>query len=297
MSAESEQLIAKLRSDPVDFTADLDVLRARFSGLAAPLDGAGVSVRDTVIGGVPVQEIVPPTASGGAGVVVFVHAGGFIAGSAAASSPLAARLAVACGRRVLSVDYALAPEHPFPAARDQLAAVMAAVRADGGEPSSVALVGASAGAGIALQYLASQPSASGAQPPVGALVLLSPFVDLELSGDTMTTNAAIDPSLTPAGLARCAGDYLAGLPATDVDVLGVDLSALPRTLIQVGGLEILLDDSVRLASRLAHQGVDVRLECWAGMVHVFPTFAGVLPEGREAIARIGAFVRESRVAA
>ncbi|TAJ49096.1 MAG: alpha/beta hydrolase [Herbiconiux sp.] len=289
MVTESDRIVEMLRADPVDFAGELSLLRTRFSGLAGaqPLPAPARS-REMMLGGVPVQEISSPDDE--PGVVIFVHAGGFIAGSAEASRPLAARIAGACRRRVVSVDYSLAPEHPFPAARDELAAVFDALVMQGEDAGRIALVGASAGGGLALQFLADRASSPEAALP-GALAVISPFADLALTGSSMTDKAADDPSLTPEGLARCAADYLGARPLRDADVLGASLIHFPPTLVQVGTREILLDDSLRLAGALAAADVDVRLECWAGMVHVFPTFAGVLREGREAIESLGAFVR------
>lgn len=283
--ADVDEIIALLRADPVDLAGDLASVRARFATLAgADRPPPPATVRSATAAGVPVLEITHP--DDGPGVVLFVHAGGYIAGSAEASLPLAARIARAAGRRLISVDYALAPEHPFPIARDQIAAVYDAVIDEGVRPAEVALVGASAGGGIALQFLVATTAA-----PPGALVVLSPFADLELLGESMERNAPNDPSLTRSGLERCADDYLGAVPAVEADVLHAPLGHFPPTLVQVGSLEILQDDSVRLAAALARAGVEVRLENWAGMVHVFPTFAGALAEGREAIEGIGAFIR------
>ncbi|WP_291048952.1 alpha/beta hydrolase [Herbiconiux sp.] len=286
---ESNRIVEMLRANPIDFADDLLAVRARFRALpGAEAPTAPARVQESTLGGVPVIEISSPDDEGG--IVVFVHAGGFVAGSARGSLALAGRIAAACRRRLVSVDYALAPEHPFPAARDQVAAVFDALVAEGEHPSRIALVGASAGAGLALQFVAAR-GGSAAGPVPGALAVLSPFVDLALTGGSMTANAADDPSLTRAGLARCARDYLGGRPSSVADVLGAPLGHFPPTLVQVGGREILLDDSVRLASALAAAGVEVRFESWSGQVHVFPTFAAVLAEGREAIERIGEFVR------
>jgi acetyl esterase/lipase len=283
--SDIEGIVALLRADPVDFTGDLDSLRARFATLAdTDRPQPPTTVRSTTSAGVPVLEVTHP--DDGPGVVIFVHAGGYIAGSAEASLPLAARIARAAGRRLISVDYALAPEHPFPIARDQIAEVYDAIVDEGVPPAEVALVGASAGGGIAVQFLAATTA-----PPPGALVLLSPFVDLELLGQSMERNAPNDPSLTRSGLERCAVDYLGATPPREADVLHARLEHFPPTLLQVGGLEILQDDSVRLAEALVRAGAEVRFENWAGMVHVFPTFARAVDEGREAIERIGAFIR------
>ena len=130
-------------------------------------------------------------------------------------------------------------------------------------------------------------------PLPGAAVCLSPWVDLEAVGDSMTGKSADDPLVQRAGLLRMAAYYLNGLgPRHPLAApLYADLTGLPPLLIQVGDAETLLDDAVRLAQRAEAAGVKVNIDVWEEMIHVWQLFAQMLPEGREAIDRIGAFLR------
>lgn len=273
-------VIARLRADPIDFAGDITEVRRRFQALTRPPGDDEATVQESVMDGVPVLDT-------GAGVessvVVFAHAGGYVAGSAAASLPLTLDLARATGRRVVSVDYGLAPEHPFPVARDEIVAVYEHLREAGTPAHSIAFVGASAGGGLVLQ--AARAIRDRGSPLPAALAVLSPFSDLTLTGESVETNAARDPSLTRRGLAAAAAHYAATKSdlAPDVD----SLRRLPPLYVQVGSLEILLSDAIQLAARAGMADVHAVLEVWPGMVHVFPTFAAVLPEGVEALRRIG----------
>ncbi|WP_341578391.1 alpha/beta fold hydrolase [Microbacterium schleiferi] len=279
-----DRVVAALRADPVDLADDLARVRARFEQLGErdPLATGAESYRAR-IGGVSVLDIpVSPSEA----PVVFVHSGGFIAGSAAGSFALARRLADTVGRRVVSVDYRLAPEFPFPAARDDVIAVLDTL-GRGIAPERIAVVGASAGAAIALHALRELRDQGRGLP--GAVSLLSPFTDLTLSGSSFAWNHVRDPSLTRSGLAAGARAYGAsdseGLRPTMTNLRG-----FPPLQVQVGSREILLSDSLDLVREAARADIPVSLEIWAEMVHVFPTFAAVLDEGATALRRIGTFL-------
>nr|WP_257018847.1 alpha/beta hydrolase [Streptomyces sp. TLI_235] len=241
-------------------------------------------------GGVPVVTV---DVAGGRRdrVVLYFHGGGYAMGSAAASAGLASDLARCAGCRIVSVDYRLAPEHPFPAApQDALAAYRALL--DSGVPADrIALAGESAGAGLALAALAAM-AAEGLPRPASA-ALFSPWVDLTMSGASMTGKAAADPALTPRALHRRVVDYLgAGDPAHPLaSPLFADLAGLPPLLVQAGSHEILLDDATRLAARAAAADVDVTLQVTPGVPHVFQGFAHLLDEGAAALAAAGSFLR------
>lgn len=279
-----DRVVAALRADPVDLAGDLVHVRARFEQLGArdPMSDGAESHR-TDLGGVSVLDLPGPQA---AGAVIFVHAGGFLAGSAAGSFALALRLARALERRVISVDYRLAPEHPFPAARDDVVAVLRAVAAEVGA-ERVALVGASAGGGIGLHALREARDRGEALP--AAVSLLSPFTDLTLGGASYEWNSARDPSLTRTGLAAGVRAYAADDPL-ELRPSARNLRGLPPLQIQAGSREILLSDSLDLATEAARADVHVSLDVWPDMVHVFPTFAGVLEEGMGALRGIGSFL-------
>ncbi len=283
-------VIAALRANPLDFAGSIPELRAGFERLGARPDPDD-SIEE-LLGGVPVRRFLPASqaratkadeAAGRPGAVLFLHAGGYVAGSALGSSGLARALSSATAREVISVDYRLAPEHPFPAAReDALAAYQALL--DAHAPGDIAFVGASAGGGIVVQALM-ELGGRGLPMPAAAAVI-SPFVDLTASGRSYGLNADRDPSLTRSGLEAAARHYAATGRA--LDPASGPLRGFPPTQIHVGSLEILLSDSTDLAARLAGDDVHVELEVWPGMVHVFPTFSARLAEGAEALERIGA---------
>ncbi|HET6522243.1 MAG TPA: alpha/beta hydrolase, partial [Geminicoccaceae bacterium] len=208
--------------------------------------------------------------------------------------PLTWRLSAACRMAVFAVDYRLAPEHPFPAAvEDAAAAWRGLLREAGRDPRRMAIIGDSAGGGLMFATLLSLRDAG--DPLPAAAVALSPWTDLAGTGDSLAVNAAADPMFPPSegAIERTAAVYLNGAdPRTPLaSPLYGDLRGLPPTLIQVGSTEILLDDSRRMAERLRAAGVPVELEVWPSMPHVWHMKADVVPEGRRAIERIGAFVR------
>jgi acetyl esterase/lipase len=193
--------------------------------------------------------------------------------------------------RVISVDYRLAPENPYPAALEDAVAVYRAVL-EQTPASQIAVSGESAGGGLAAALLLRLREASLLLPT--AWVLLSPWVDLTLTGQSMTSKASVDPSvLTPEGLRIRVPDYLGGAdPVTPfISPIFADLTGLPPMLIQAGSHEILLDDAVRLAATAAAHDVEVTLQITPEVPHVFQAFAAILDEGKTALASAGAFLR------
>lgn len=284
--APVDAVIAALRANPLDFEGSIPELRSEFERLGASPD-PDASIED-VIGGIPVrrfparQTAADGRRNPGSGVVLFLHSGGYVAGTALGSSGLAMALAAATGREVISVDYRLAPEAPYPAARDDTLCAYSGLLEDK-DPGEIALVGASAGGGVVIHALMEMRERG--LPIPGAAAVISPFVDLTLSGDSYERNADRDPSLTRRGLEAAASHYAASGRA--VDPAAWSLQGFPPIQIHVGSIEILLSDSVNLAARLASDDVHVELEVWPGMVHVFPTFSAKLVEGTEALERIG----------
>ena len=199
---------------------------------------------------------------------IHFHGGGFVAGSPLLSRSIVSGLVRRFGSQGFSVDYRLAPEHPHPAATDDAWTFYRALCAECTDPSSVVILGESAGAALALDLCLKIGAAS--QTPPRALVLISPWLDLSLSGDTVRDQPEIDPGL-PIEFMMAARRLYRPHGALDdpaASPLFAALRDLPPVLIQVGGLEVLRDDARRLARRLEQAGVPHRLEEWAGMHHV-----------------------------
>lgn len=281
--------VAVAAYDPWVTKTDIAEMRAGFDEmLPAPLPD--VFVEATELGGTPGEWLTVP--SGGVATIFYLHGGGGIVGSAAGYRGLVGRIAAAAGARAVVVDYALAPEARFPVAYDQaLAAYRALIARADVDPASLVVIGDSFGGGLAAAILQSLRDAG--DPLPAAAALLSPYTDLTMSAETWETRADADPLITRSGAVRSADLYLGGTDAADprVSPLHGDLSGLPPLQIDVGDAECLLDDSVRLAEKAEAAGVGVDLRVWPGMVHVFPMFCEQLPEGVEAIERLGAFVR------
>ena len=240
-------------------------------------------------GGVPAEWV---SAEGSAAdrAVLYLHGGGYIIGSVRTHRVLMAGLSQASGARVLGLEYRLAPEHPFPAPVEDAVAAYRWLLAEGYDAANIAVAGDSAGGGLTVSVMV-QLRYLGLPMP-GAAVCFSPWVDLEGVGESMDANAEIDPMVQREGLSFMAEVYLGGCnPRAPLAApLYADLQGLPPTLIQVGSAETLLDDSTRLADRTRAAGVDVRLDVWEDMIHVWQLFAPMLPEGWEALAQAGEFI-------
>jgi acetyl esterase/lipase len=264
--------------------------RATLEALAARLRPASeLRCTPASAGGVPAEWILPPGASA-MPVVVYLHGGGYCAGSLSTHRHLAANIAQAAGARVLMVDYRLAPEHPFPSAVEDAQAAYGWLLAEGVAPGQVVLAGDSAGGGLALATAIALRD--GGQPLPAAIACLSPWTDLSLSGESLQTNAGADLVVGLAAMQWAASLYLGDAdPCTPLaSPLHAELAGLPPLLIQVAADEMLLSDSVILAAQAQAAGVDVTLEIWDGMQHVWQFAARYLPEGQRAVDRIGAFV-------
>lgn len=219
--------------------------------------------------------------------LLYLHGGGYVIGSISTHRGHVARLSQASGARALSVDYRLAPEHPFPAGLEDAQKAYRWLLEQGCDPAHTAIAGDSAGGGLSVATLVSLRDAGVPLPVAG--VLLSPWVDLEGIGDSVKTRADADPMVEISGLLKMARLYLHGAnPRTPLaSPLYADLQGLPPLLIQVGTAEILLDDSTRLAKLAESAGVEVELEAWEDMIHVWQALAPLVPEATEAIQRIG----------
>lgn len=239
--------------------------------------------------GVPVEWITPINLSSER-VALYVHGGAFYSGSLAGARAVAGNIAVAGKLRVLTIDYRLAPEHPFPAALDDTLTAYEWVLAKGVSPEAIILVGDSAGGTLVMALLVQLRDQ--AKPLPRSAVCLSPATDLTMSGDTWILNAQKDYLLDPAKVRAAIDLYLRGAdPRTPLaSPLYADLHALPPLLILVGSDERLLSDVTRLTAKARAAGVTVVLEVWDRMQHGWHILAAFLPEGRQALARIGEFM-------
>jgi epsilon-lactone hydrolase len=292
MTQQQREVVAgMLRASPFDPAGDLREQRPLFEKMiaAAPVP-ADVVTTPGQLGGVPVIYVDIPGITT-AGVILYFHGGFFAIGSAATSVGLAADLARNARMQVVTVDYRLAPEHPYPAAPHDAMTAYRALLDSGQDVARLALAGESAGANLALVTLTAIGRAGLPQP--ASAVLMSPRADLAGTGDSLKTKADVDPVITAEAVRVRARDYLGGADACDpaVSPLYASLAGLPPLLIQAGSHEILLDDAIRLAARAANDDVAVTLDVVPGVPHVFQAFAAVLDEGEAALTRAGAFLR------
>jgi epsilon-lactone hydrolase len=262
-----------------------------------PRPARGIEMLDRALGGIPALRVK------GRGTqperqILFLHGGAYVTGSPTLYRHILWRFAVAAEAQVAAIDYRLAPEHPFPAALEDAVAAWHGLLDEGADPSRSVVMGDSAGGGLALALLLRLRDIGSPLP--AAAVALSPWTDLAMTGNSLQQNGAADPMENPDDIPYLAACYLGdgGDPRNPyASPLYGDPTGLPPTLIQVGGDEILLDDSVRMAEGMRAAGCEVELEVWPRMPHVWHAFAPVMPEARQAIARVGAFVRQHTAAA
>ena len=250
--------------------------RKGFERLARYVGGSTPAIVNSVdAGGVP-AELVRADRAGEDTVVLYLHGGGYVIGSPATHRELARRLSAASGSSVLVIDYRLAPESPFPAAVEDAVSAYRWLLAQGHTPENLSIAGDSAGGGLTVATLVRLKENDVPLPACG--VCLSPWVDMEGIGDSMTSRAHADPMVQRDGLVAMAGVYLDGAdPRTPLAApLYADLSGLPPLLIQVGTRETLYDDATRLAQRAKDAAVEVVFEPWEEMIHVWHLFSPML---------------------
>jgi phosphinothricin tripeptide acetyl hydrolase len=224
-------------------------------------------------------------------VIFYLHGGGYIIGSPDSHRHMVAAICEAADAAALIVDYRLAPENPFPAAVNDAITAYKWLLDQGTSPQQIVIAGDSAGGGLTIATLVSLRDEGIALP--AAAVCISPWVDLTNSAESYKTKAESDPMLKKARLDLFAQSYLQGqMPAIPLaSPVFADLEGLPPILIQVGTDEVLFDDAKNLEDRARKAGLDVTLQVWDDMIHVWHYFFPVLTDGREAIARIGEFVK------
>ena len=223
--------------------------------------------------------------------LLYLHGGGYVIGSLDSHRHLAAEAGRAAGFWTLALDYRLAPEHPFPAAVNDALAGYRYLLARGIAPGRVAIAGDSAGGGLVVAAMLAIRDAGLPQPGCGWCI--SPWVDMEASGETMVSKSAADPTVQKAGILDMAGMYLNGADPRSplASPLYGDLAGLAPMLLQVGAAETLLDDAIRLAKAAGAADVRVDLQVWPEMIHVWHLYHPELKAGRRAIEEGGAFVR------
>ena len=258
-------------------------------GSASPI-APDIRLDPVDINGVPAEWSLAP-GSDPSRVLLFFHGGGYCSGSIASHRGMVTEAGRAAGVRTLAVGYRLAPEHPFPAALEDAGAAYRFLRDQGIAPSKIVIGGDSAGGGLSLATMLTLRNAN--TPLPGCAWLVSPWVDLQMTGASMTKKADVDPLIQKTYLEELAAAYLAGTDPADprVSPLHADLTGLPPLLIQVGSAETLLDDAVRIARRAGVADVPVSLEIWPHMIHAWHLWAAQLEDGRRAIASAGAFIR------
>ncbi|MFN0094177.1 MAG: alpha/beta hydrolase [Dehalococcoidia bacterium] len=290
-SQESVALVELIKSQGGLGALSVEAVRAR----TAPAEGApplveGTVTAATVSGGVPGEFINAPGAEEHR-IVLYFHGGGYVMGNSPGHRQFCSRLSAATGARVLSVDYRLAPENPYPAAATDGVFAYQALVESGFAPGNIAIAGDSAGGGIAFSVL-HQIKDRGLPMPSCAIGI-SPWTDLTNSGASMMARADVDPLLTGMALQWFANQYVTRDQAKEAfasPLLG-DITGFPPLLIQCGTFEVLYDDSARMAEAAAKAGVSCTFEPYEGQIHVFPVIAPHLPESAEAVARMGAFVK------
>ncbi len=270
--------------------------RKRFEKLMRVVGGdTAASILTVDVDGVP-GELVSSGETSSGRAVLYLHGGGYVIGSPNTHKELTRRLSVAADADALVIDYRLAPENPFPAAVEDAVSAYKWLIGQGCDPADIAIAGDSAGGGLTVAALVSLKEQGVSLPACG--VCISPWVDMEGLGESMTSRAALDPMVQREGLVAMGESYLNGAdPRTPLAApLYADLSGLPPLLIQVGTSETLYDDATRLAEKAEAAGVETCFESWEEMTHVWHLFAPMLDEGQRAIERIGEYVRAKTTA-
>lgn len=288
--SQRDALDAMLRSTPRSETPPtVAEQRSGFSAALTRPAEAGVVTRRTVLGGRPALELEPADVSG-PGRLLYLHGGGYMVGSPDTHEGLVGELARRVGLRAVSVDYRLAPEHPFPAAVDDGLAAYRELLNGGIDPRDIVVAGDSAGGGLSIATLLAARDAGLPQP--AAVVVFSPWADLTLAGESMRAKQGTDPLFIEADLRAYADLYVGSGDRAHplASPLFADLTGLPPLLVQVGANEVLLDDAVRLAGRAGADDVEVTLEVGPGLPHVFQLQYGRLDEADAALDRAARFL-------
>jgi monoterpene epsilon-lactone hydrolase len=271
--------------------ADFEKIHGQISRLSTLMVPAfGVHVEVDKINDLHAEWLTPKDATDGK-LLLYLHGGAYVIGGCDMHRQMVSHIARAGRIRALLPEYRLAPEHKFPAAIDDAVGVYRSLIDMGIRAKDIILAGDSAGGGLVVATLLSLRDAGDTLP--AAAVLLSPFLDITGSGVSMQTRAAVDPWFHPEDLPIIAKNYCEPhqqrFPL--VSPVFANVEGLPPMLIQVGDHEILLSDSERLADACIAAGIDVELQVWPEMWHVFQLFVGKMPESRRAIKKMGAYIQ------
>ena len=294
-SAELTKVLELMGQRPLNPNATLEEMRAGMEAGSFPATEAA-TVTSVDANGVPGEWVTVPESDGNRRML-YVHGGGYVMGSPVTHRRLCEGIARAGGCAVLNLDYRMAPEHVFPAAVDDAIAALQFMQENGpdgpGGAESVFVGGDSAGGGLMLATLLAARERGVAMPDGG--VGISVWSDLAITGESIQTRSGTDPLITDASMVtNMAAMYLGGADAKTplASPLYADYAGLPPLILQVGDHEVLLSDTTRVAERAREAGVEVVEEVWDEMFHVWHAFAPMLPEGQQAIDRIGEFINQ-----
>ena len=289
-SQELNTVLEMIRNRSAETRKTTDDNRLSYERIMAtlPMDD-DIETERVGVNGVPAEWISAPESEDDR-VVLYLHGGGYLFGSVRTHRVMLAHLARAAKARVLALDYRLAPEIPFPAPVEDSVSAYRWLLSQGIVPEKMAIGGDSAGGGLTIAALVALRHVGEPMPAAG--VCISAWADMEATGQSYTTNAEADPSVSKERILNIAGVYMNGKDpkAPLASPIHADLTGLPPLLLQVGSIEVLLDDSTMLKSRAEEAGVSVEMEVWDDMPHVWHHYAPILPEARKAIGRIGEFV-------
>ena len=292
ISQELAEIIKVIRETRPEKEPTLEEMRAGMEAMVPffPL-AEDIQCEKVDAGGISAEWVVAPGAADDR-LILYLHGGGYVMGSINTHRELVSHISRAAKARVLIIDYRLAPEHPYPAAVEDAKAVFQWLLQQGFDPARVVVAGDSAGGGLTVATLLALRDDK--IPLPAAAVCLSPWVDLEACGESMTTKAEADPMVQREAILKIAEAYLGGAGARTplAAPLYADLQGLPPLLIQVGTAETLLDDALRIAEKAKGAGVEVTLEAWEDMIHVWQYYASRVPEAKKAVEGIGRFILE-----
>lgn len=299
MSREQRRKIAQMLGTPSSKTGATPTLAQRresFAQMMATMQvPEALATSETELGGRRTLRIEPTGARAGTGpegaVLLYFHGGSHLMGSPETALSVTGHLVDRTGIPALSVDYRLAPEHPYPADQEDCLAAYRELLERGVEPGKIVLAGDSAGGALAVTTALRARDAG--LPLPGGLILFSPGLDYTHSGESMTGKDGLDPFFTPAALHATGEAYRDGADPEHPylsPAVAADFTGFPPILVQAGTHELLLSDSVRLAERAREAETDVVLDVVAEVPHVFQAFAGVLQEADDALDRAALFL-------